>query len=125
MPDKEGNTDVRLAVEYRSVNRHTHNDAYTIPDLAGIFQRVGRANFISVPDCKVGYWQLPVAEGDKWLTAFICDAGLFQYERVPFGIKCSGSSLERAIEQIIYPTCEFVESFIDDLAIHQINGVNI
>jgi len=79
-PDKEGNRRVRLAVDYRHVNRHTCNDAYPIPELASIFQWVGRANFISVADCKAGYWQLPVAEEGRWLTAFIYDAGLFQFE---------------------------------------------
>jgi len=61
-PDKDGNRGVRLAADYRYVNRHTRNDAYPIPDLASIFRRVGKANFISVADCKAGYWQLPVAE---------------------------------------------------------------
>jgi len=79
---------------------------------------VGRANFISVADCKAGYWQLPVAEEDRWLTAFICNGGLFQFERVPFGMKCSGSSFVRAIEQIMRTIREFVASFVDDLAVY-------
>jgi len=115
---KEGNRAVRLAVDCRYVNLHTRNNAYPIPDLASIFQRVGRANFISVADCKAGYWQLPVAEEDRWLTAFICNGGLFQFARVPFGMKCSGSSFVRAIEQIMRTIREFVASFVDDLAVY-------
>ena len=29
-----------------------------------------RDSFITVADCKAGYWQIPMLEEDKWLTAF-------------------------------------------------------
>jgi len=73
---KEGCDGVRLAIDYRYVNRFTHSDAYT---LSSIFQRVGRNRYITIADCKAGYWQLPMKEEDKWLTAFVCDAGLSKF----------------------------------------------
>ena len=38
---KEGRDGVRLAVDYRYVNRFTFSNAYALPDLSSIFQRVG------------------------------------------------------------------------------------
>lgn len=73
---KEGCDGVRLAVDYRYVNSFTHDDSYPLPDLQSIFQHVGHSNIISVADCKAGYWQLPMKEDQKWLTAFVCDAGV-------------------------------------------------
>ena len=32
--------------------------------------KVGKSNFISVFDAKLGYWQIIVREEDQWLTAF-------------------------------------------------------
>jgi len=46
---KEGRDGVRLAVNYRYVNR------FTTPDLSSIFQRVGQSRCITIADCKAGY----------------------------------------------------------------------
>jgi len=51
---KDGKGGVRLAVDYRYVNRHTVADAYTLPDVADIVQEVGKARFISTFDAKKG-----------------------------------------------------------------------
>jgi len=129
---KEGCDGVHLAVDYRYVNRFTRGDAYALPcalvicifnkltylDLSSIFQRVGRSRYITTTDCKVGYWQLPTKEKDKWLTASVCDAGLFEFNRVPFGLKGSGNSFVRAITMILYPIREFTDSFVDDVVVH-------
>jgi len=58
---------VRLAVDYRYVNRFTRSDAYPLPDLSSIFQSIGNSRIISIFDCKQGYHQIGVREEDKWL----------------------------------------------------------
>jgi len=84
---------IRLAVDYRYVNKITVDDAYPLPDIQSIYQSVSKSTMISVTDCKQGYWQLEVQESDRWLTAFVCDMGLFEFCRVPFGMKNSGAFL--------------------------------
>jgi len=69
-------------------------------------------------DCKAGYWQLPIKVKNKWLTAFVCDAGLFEFNRVPNGLKGSGNSFVRSITKILRPIREFTDSFVDDVAVH-------
>lgn len=69
-------------------------------------------------DCKSGYYQLAMREKDKWLTAFVCDAGLFEFNRAPFGLRNSGKSFVRAITKILRPIREFTDSFVDDVAVH-------
>ena len=59
---KEGCDGVRLAVDYRYVNRFTRDDAYPLPDIGSVFQRIGRCNFVTVADCKAGYWRIPMLE---------------------------------------------------------------
>ena len=112
---------VRLAVDYRYVNRYTHGDAYPLPDISSVFQLVGRSCWITTADCKAGYWQLTTKEEDKWLTAFVCDAGLFEFNRVPFGLKGSGNSFVSAITKILL-RCE--NSLIHSQCT-QISGGNI
>ena len=52
---KDGRDGVRLTVDYRYVNRFTRGDAFPLPDIASVFQRIGRSRFISITDCKAGY----------------------------------------------------------------------
>ena len=49
---RDGCDGVRLAVDYRYVNRFTSGDAFPLPDIASVFQRIGRSRFISITDCK-------------------------------------------------------------------------
>ena len=52
------------------------------------------------------------------VTAFVCDVGLFEFNRVPFGMKNSGNSFVRAITKILRPIRAFTNSFVDDIAVH-------
>ena len=94
------------------------SDAYPLPDISSVFQRVGRSRYITIVDCKAGYWQIGIREEDKWLTAFVCDAGLFEFNRVPFGMKSSGNSFVHAITKILHPIRAFTDSFVDNIAVH-------
>jgi len=55
---KDGCDGIRLAVDYRYVNKFTVEDAYPLPDIQSIYQSVSKSNIISVTDCREGYWQL-------------------------------------------------------------------
>ena len=46
---------VRLAVDYRYVNSFTVSDAFPIPDVEDVIQRVGGKSYISTFDYKHGY----------------------------------------------------------------------
>jgi len=88
-------------VDYRYVNKYTRDDAYPMPDLQSIFQSVAKSDIISVADMKSGYWQLECSEQDRWLTAFVCDDGIFEFNRCPFGLKNSGTYFVRAVTDIV------------------------
>jgi len=74
---RDGSKGVRLAIDFRYVNKYSVGDAYPTPDVPDVLQRVGSANYISTFDAKAGYWQIGVKPESRWLTAFVCDAGLF------------------------------------------------
>jgi len=97
---KDGKGGVRLAVDYRYVNRYTVADAYPLPDVTDIVQEVRKARFISTWDATKGYYQTVVREEDRWLTAFVCEFDLFEFTRTPFGMRSSGSTFVRAMQQV-------------------------
>jgi len=43
---------VRIAVDYRYLNKHCEGDAYPLPNIDDVIQRVGKANWISTFDLK-------------------------------------------------------------------------
>ena len=73
---KDGRDGVRLAIDYRYLNKHCMGDSYPMPDIADLLQRVGKAKYISLFDVKGDYWQIPVHPDHQWLTAFVWDGGL-------------------------------------------------
>jgi len=70
---------VRLAIDYRYLNSYTVSDEYPVPDISSLLQRVRNSQAMSVFDAKSGYWQTPVNPDHMWLTAFICNAELFEF----------------------------------------------
>jgi hypothetical protein len=115
---RKKNGEVRLTCDYRYVNSFTRSDAYPMPNLDEVKMTVGRGKFISVFDAKAGYWQLPVRSCDQYLTAFVTHSGLWEWRRMPFGLKTSGNSFVRAVNMILQPVKDFCASYVDDLAVY-------
>jgi len=116
---KDGCDSIRLAVDYRYVNKFTVDDAYPLPDIQSSYAIpmlkdiiVSKSTIISVTDCKQGYWQLEVQESDRLLTGFVCDMGLFKFCRVPFGMKNGGACFVRAIAEILRPLSNVAKSLV-------------
>ena len=70
---------VRLACDYRYLNQYTVGDAYPMATIDEVLRSVGRGRYISTFDAKSGYWQIRVAEEDRWLTAFVTHDGLYEW----------------------------------------------
>ena len=87
-----GPTSVRLAIDYRNVNKHSMGDCFPAPDVQDVLQKVGRARWISCFNAKNGYWQIPMKKESQWLTAFVCDEGLFEFKRMPFCLKSASNT---------------------------------
>jgi len=106
---KSGQDGVRIAVDYRYLNKHCEGDAYPLPNVDDMIQRVGKANWISTFDLKGAYLNIPVKPEHQWLTAFVWDEGLYEFTRAPYGQKGSGCTFVRVLQQVLQPIEEFAE----------------
>jgi hypothetical protein len=114
---KPNGKDIRLVVDYRYVNGFTLCDPIGPTDMLSVIQRIGRSKYTTTFDGKSSYWNIPLKPEDRWLTAFLCDAGEFEWTRAAFGLKNSGSSFIRMLNQILHPIRRFAASFVDDCAV--------
>ena len=115
---KEGKDGIRLAVDYSYINQFTRNDPFPMPEIETVIQRVGGSEILSSFDASAGYHQTMVRRGDEPLTAFVCDDGVFEFTRTPFGGKACGSTFLRAVQSALTPVKDITESFVDDMIVH-------
>ena len=55
----------------------------------------------------------------RCLTAFVCDTGeLYQFTRMPFGMRSSGCTFVSALKLVLQPFREFTQSYVDAMAVH-------
>ena len=81
-----------------------------------VHDKVGKAQWITSWDTRSGYWQISVKPEHRWLTVFVTDFGLFEWVRMPFGLKCAPNSFIRALQQLLFPLRDFCDSYVDDIA---------
>ena len=63
--------ELRMCIDYRSLNRQTKLDVFPIPRVADLFDRLGKATVFSSIDLSHAYHQVRIREGDESKTAFL------------------------------------------------------
>lgn len=116
---KKKDSTYRFCVDFRKVNKVTEKDAYPLPYVSAILDRLRGAKFITSLDVKTAYWQIPMDEESKQYTAFtIPGRGLFQFTRMPFGLHNAPATWQRLIDQVLGPDLEpYVFVYLDDIII--------
>ncbi|CAM4525512.1 unnamed protein product [Lepidochelys olivacea] len=84
VPKPDGS--VRFCMDFCKVNAISHFDAYPMPWVDELLERLGQAEFISTLDLTKGYWQIPLTPTSRAKTAFPTPFGLFQFTVMPFGL---------------------------------------
>lgn len=95
---KKRSGELRFCVDYRKLNQVTLNDSHPIPNIADILDSLGEATYFSTLDLRSGYWQISVDPGDRSKTAFVTSSGLFEFNRMSFGLKTAPATFQRAME---------------------------
>lgn len=116
---KKKDSTYRFCIDYRKVNKVTERDAYPLPPITQILDRLRDGRYLSSLDIKSAYWQIPLEEASKSITAFIVPfRGLFQFKRMPMGLHNSPATWQRFIDGIIGSDLEnYVFVYLDDICI--------
>jgi hypothetical protein len=112
----------RLCVDYRKLNECTVPDEFPIPRQAETLQALSGAQVLSSFDALAGFTQLEMAEDAKEKTAFRSHRGLWQFKRMPFGLRNGPSVFQRVMQGVLAPFLWlFTLVYIDDIVVFSKN----
>jgi hypothetical protein len=102
--------------DFRRLNLATVPDSYPLPNMLDFTSRVAGSRFFSKVDLRKGYHQIPMNKADIPKTAIITPFGLFEFTRLPFGLRNAGNTFQRMMDRILFglPWC-FV--YLDDIIV--------
>ncbi|MBW0546434.1 hypothetical protein O181_086149 [Austropuccinia psidii MF-1] len=105
--------------DFRELNTYTVPDRYPIPRIQETLTQLSKAMFITSLDAFKGFNQNVLTPKAKKLIRIITHCGIYEYLRMPFGIKNAPSHYQRMMNTI-FPT-ELSEgwliNYIDDIII--------
>ncbi len=91
----------RFCIDYRKLNSITKSDVYPLPRIDDSLAALQKGKFFSTLDMFAGYWQIPMHEKSKEMTAFVSESGLYQFEVMPFGLKTAGATFQRFMDAVL------------------------
>jgi hypothetical protein len=112
----------RFCIDYRRLNQSTNASTWPLPRIKEMLQRVGRKRpkRFGILDLTKGYYQAPLSEGSKHLTAFITPNGCYEWNRVAMGLTGAPSYFQKAmatevLQGLLYNICEV---YLDDILVY-------
>ncbi|MBW0592419.1 hypothetical protein O181_132134 [Austropuccinia psidii MF-1] len=91
----------RLCGDFRALDNYTKADRYPIPSIPHALDKLAKAKYITKMDCMKGFHQNAVKPNSMKLFRIICHMGIYEYTRMPFGIKNAPAHFQRMMDTII------------------------
>ena len=109
------NGTIRFCVDYRKLNSITKMDAYPIPSMERMIEKVASPKYITAIDLTKGYWQISLEISTIEKSAFITTKDLYEFLVMPFGMKTAPETFQRKMSDILLKGLDFADSYIDDV----------
>src|SRR5579859_3085923 len=119
---KKKDGSLRLCVDYRGLNRLTKKSRYPLPRIDTLINRLTTAKVFTKIDLREGYYNVRIAEGHEWKTAFRTRYGSFEYLVMPFGLTNTPATFQYFMNNIFRDmTDNFVVIYLDDVLVYSHN----
>ena len=105
-----------MCTDYHKVKSVTKTDTFPIPRIDDCIDNIGHAKYVTKFDLLKGFWQIPMTDRAKEISAFVTPDGLYQYKVMPFGMKNSPATFQRLVNKLIF-NLDGCKAYIDDAII--------
>ncbi|GBO14722.1 Transposon Ty3-I Gag-Pol polyprotein, partial [Araneus ventricosus] len=109
----------RLCIDFRNLNALCKSDSEYLPLMVSLLDKLSKAKIVSSLDFTSGYWHVPIHPKDTEKLAFCTNFGLYEWSRLPFGIKVSPSIFIRLIRRTLTEyKIDFACNYFDDMIVY-------
>jgi Reverse transcriptase (RNA-dependent DNA polymerase) len=118
VPVKKKNGQIRICVDFRDLNKAYPKDDFPPPVTEIIIDHTSSYEVFSFMDGYAGYKQIKMVVEDEKHTAFRTPIGIYCYKVMPFGLKNTDATYQRAMTKIFDDLIhKIVECYVDNLVI--------
>ena len=109
---------IRICGDYKlTVNHVTKLTNYPVPRIEDLFATIGKGRIFSKLDLTNAYNQILLSPESRPLTTINTHRGLFQYNRLCFGIASAPGIFQRAVEDLLRGIPGVCVLFDDNLSV--------
>ena len=117
VPVLKSDNSIRICGDYKlTANKAARLDTYPIPRIEDLFSSLSGGKLFSKLDMSQAYAQLRLDDESKPYTIINTQKGLFQYNRLCFGISSAPGIFQRAMEDLLRDQ-DGVSCYLDDILI--------
>ena len=118
VPVRKPDGKLRMCIDYRRVNEVTVKDRFPMRVISECVYSMNGMKVFTKMDLVRGYYQMPIAEESRPVTAFSTTKKHYQFRNLSFGLANAPAAFQRAMNTVLseFPK-EKVLVFIDDILI--------